>query len=93
VLRRGCDELHRTTAASLWGDLSNIRVLWQAAAIALGLIAAAWISRRSQPDSTATITAFQVRLGGLRRLIFPLTALLLVLARLSLSHFDVSTNC
>jgi len=79
---------------SLWGDLSNIRVLWQAAAIALGLIAAAWISRRSQPRLHGDDNSrFKFGLGGLRRLIFPLTALLLVLlARLSLSHFDVSTN-
>ena len=74
---------------SLWGDLSNIRVLWQAAAIALGLIAAAWISRRSQPRLHGDDNSrFKFGLGGLRRLIFPLTALLLVLlARLFVVAF------
>ena len=67
-----------TLLRDLWGDLHDVRVLWQLAVIAAGLALAWWVGRRiarvSGPDETTHFT-----LGGLQRLQFPLTALVIVL--------------
>jgi small-conductance mechanosensitive channel len=67
-----------TLLVELWDDLHDLRVLWQLAVIAAGVALAWWASRRldarGSPDDTARFTV-----GGLQRLQFPLTALVVVL--------------
>jgi small-conductance mechanosensitive channel len=67
-----------TLLVELWDDLHDLRVLWQLAVIAGGVALAWWASRgldaRGSPDDTARFTV-----GGLQRLQFPLTALIVVL--------------
>ncbi len=67
-----------TLLVELWDDLHDVRVLWQLAVIAGGVALAWWAGRRldaqGAPDDTARFTV-----GGLQRLQFPLTALVLVL--------------
>lgn len=63
----------------LWNDLHDVRVLWQLAVIAISLGVAWWASGRIAarvpgPDETVRFTV-----GGLQRLQFPVTALILVL--------------
>ena len=69
----------------LWGDLQQPAVIWQLAALlvsaALALLTARLV-RRSPP--AADTAAAKVGYGGLRRVAFPITALLLVLAARSL---------
>lgn len=69
-----------TLLLDLWNDLHDVRVLWQLAVIAIATGVAGWAGRRLQarqgsPDETAQ----HFTVGGLRRLQFPLTALILVL--------------
>jgi small-conductance mechanosensitive channel len=75
-----------TLFLDLWADLHDVRVLWQLAVIAAAIGVAWWVGRRlaaaSNPDETQRFT-----LGGLQRLQFPLTALILVLiGRAALQH-------
>ncbi len=63
----------------LAADFQDVRVLWQLAAIALAVGLAWWVDRRARPRIHADEGAWKIGAGGLRRLIFPLTALLLVL--------------
>lgn len=73
---------------SLWRDLHSMHVLWQIAVLGTALAVAWWAGRLIHPrladqDQTLTFTA-----GGLQRLQFPLTALLVVLAgRAVLQHW------
>ncbi len=63
----------------LWTDLHDVRVLWQLAVIGAGLAAAAWIGRVMRPRFATTDETLKFGLGGLQRLQFPLTALIVVL--------------
>ena len=67
-----------TLLVELWNDLHDVRVLWQLAVIAAGFGLAWWASRRmgaqGSPEDTARFT-----IGGLQRLQFPVTALIVVL--------------
>jgi small-conductance mechanosensitive channel len=75
---------------SLWRDLQDESILWQVAAIALSLVLAAWVSyalrsRLRGGDGSR----LEIGLGGLRRLVFPLATLALVLSgRWALAHFQ-----
>src|SRR5512134_1572504 len=60
-------------------DFHDVRVLWQLAAIGLSVALAWWVDRQARPRIHAEEGAWKIGAGGLRRLIFPLTALLLVL--------------
>ena len=77
-----------TLLLDLWADLHDVRVLWQLAVIGLSL-AVAWavgrqMKARVSPDDSGHFT-----LGGLQRLQFPLTALVLVLiGRVALKHWQ-----
>jgi len=75
---------------SLWEDLHNVRVLWQAGAIALSVVAAIGLSYLLLPRMrTADPSRWEIGLGGLRRLMFPLIALvLLLIARSVLAHYQ-----
>ena len=65
---------------ALWKDLQDVRVLWQVGVIALSVLIARFVSHRIQPRlHSAGATKWEIGLGGLRRAVFPLTALALVL--------------
>ena len=73
----------------LWGDLQQAGVLWQvgvlACCLALGGLAGHLVRNRQVADGTV---AWQIGQRGLKRLAFPLTALVLVLlARPVLAHW------
>ncbi len=63
----------------LWDDLQEVRVLWQLAVLAASLAVAAWGNRLIRPRLTTTDQTLRFTLGGLQRLQFPLTALIVVL--------------
>jgi small-conductance mechanosensitive channel len=75
--------------ADLWSDLHEPAILWQAGALALCLLAAWWLARLLQwraPDSSAE--ALKHGAAAFRRLIFPLLAMLLLIAgRAVLGHW------
>jgi len=73
---------------ALWKDLHDVRVLWQIGVIAASLLVAALVSHQLRPRlHAATESKWEIGLGGLRRMVFPLTALLLVLiGRWALSY-------
>ena len=75
---------------SLWNDLQDERILWQVAALVLSLCIAGWISYVLRPRfGSGDGSKLDIGLGGLRRLVFPLAALVLVLAsRWALAHFQ-----
>jgi small-conductance mechanosensitive channel len=64
---------------ALWEDLHDIDVLWQIAIIAVALIAAWWVSRLIDPRLARADGELEITLGGLQRLLFPLTGLVMVL--------------
>ncbi len=85
-----------TLLRDVWGDLQQPDVLWQLAALAICLLAAVLVSRlvrQRQPAEGATWRL--VGQGGLRRVAFPLTALVLVLVARALlrqwQHVNVLT--
>ena len=65
----------------LWGDLKQPDLLWQVAAFAVCLLVAWGVSRllRVNPSEEHS-TAMRVGAGGLNRIVFPLLAVLLLLA-------------
>jgi len=76
--------------AGLWSDLREPAILWQAGAVALCLLAAWWLGRllqwRAPEDST---DALKHGAAAFRRVIFPLLAMLLLLAgRAALGHWQ-----
>jgi small-conductance mechanosensitive channel len=79
---------------SLWKDLHDERILWQIGAILVSLVVAAWISYAVRPRLRGAAGGkFEIGLGGLRRLVFPLAALMLVLpARWALVHFQPNVS-
>ena len=65
---------------TLWKDLRDERILWQVATLVLSLAIAHWISYLLRPRLRAgSGSKLAIGLGGLRRLVFPLAALTLVL--------------
>lgn len=64
----------------LAGDFQDVRILWQIAAIALAVVIAWWVNRRLQPRLAGREGPWKLGAGGLRRVIFPFSALLVVLA-------------
>ncbi len=65
---------------ALWKDLQDVHVLWQIGVIAASLLLAAAVSHQLRPRlRTAAESRWEIGLGGLRRLVFPLTALLVIL--------------
>ncbi|HEY8067627.1 MAG TPA: mechanosensitive ion channel domain-containing protein [Burkholderiales bacterium] len=67
--------------ADLWSDLHAPAILWQAGTLVLCLFAAWWLARLLQwraPDDSAQ--AFKRGAAAIRRLIFPLLAMLLLIA-------------
>jgi small-conductance mechanosensitive channel len=85
-----------TLLQDFWGDLQRPDILWQMGALAICLLAAILVSRlvrQRQPAEGATWRL--VGQGGLRRVAFPLTALVLVLVARALlrqwQHVNVLT--
>jgi small-conductance mechanosensitive channel len=60
-------------------DLHDIDVLWQIAIIVAALITAWWVSRLIDPRLARADGELEITLGGLQRLLFPLTGLVMVL--------------
>lgn len=79
--------------AGLWSDLREPAILWQAGALALCLLAAWWLGRLLQWRAPETSTeALKRSAAAFRRVVFPLLAmLLLVAARAALGNWH-STN-
>src|SRR5262245_39670252 len=79
--------------ADLWGDLQKPAILWQAGTVAVCVLLAWWLSRLLQwraPDDSAQ--AVKRGAAAYRRVIFPLLAMLLLVAgRAVLGHWH-STN-
>ena len=72
----------------LWADLREPGILWQVAVLAV-CIGGAWaLARASRLDRVETSGAWGLGVGGLKRILFPLLALVLVLiARPILAHW------
>ena len=79
---------------SLWKDLRDERILWQVATIVASLAVAAWLSYLLRPRLRAGDgSRLEFGLSGLRRLVFPLVALALVLiGRTALAHYQTSVS-
>jgi small-conductance mechanosensitive channel len=63
-----------------WADLHDPGIVWQIAVLAACLVAAWAIARASRLDQIETSGAWKLGVGGVKRILFPLLALLLVLA-------------
>lgn len=85
------NEIHNL-ATELASDLQEITILWQVAALALCLLAAWWLARLAAVRMAGKITpegTMKIGYGSVRRLIFPISALVLVVAtRWILGHFQ-----
>ena len=79
--------------ADLWADLKEPAILWQAGTLALCLLAAWWLGRLLQwraPESSTE--ALKRGAAAFRRVVFPLVAMLLLVAgRAALGHWH-NTN-
>jgi len=72
---------------TLWNDLHEVHILWQAGVLALSLGLAGWISQML-PAWKGLLPQWQVGVGTLKRIRFPVIALLLVLiGRAILRHY------
>jgi small-conductance mechanosensitive channel len=72
---------------TLWNDLHEVHILWQAGVLALSLGLAGWISQML-PAWKGLLPQWQVGVGTLKRIRFPVIALLLVLiGRTILRHY------
>ena len=78
----------------LWKDLQDERILSQVAILVASLALAHWLSFLIRPRLRAGgDSRFEVGLGALRRLTFPLAALALVLmGRWALTHFQTNVS-
>jgi len=78
--------------ADLWSDLRQPAILWQAGVLALCLLAAWWLSRLLQwrvPDDSRE--SLKRGAAAFRRVVFPLLALLLLVAgRAALGHWHTT---
>jgi small-conductance mechanosensitive channel len=74
---------------SLWKDLHDVRVLWQVGVAVASVAVALGVSHLLGPRMHAATSPWEIGLGGLRRLVLPLTALALVVCgRWALAHFQ-----
>ena len=72
----------------LWKDLHDVKVLWQLAVLGASLAVAWWAGRLLEPRLGGAEDTGRFAVGGVRRLQFPLTALVLVLVgRAVLQHW------
>ena len=78
----------------LWKDLRDERILWQVATIVASVVVAGWLSYLLRPRLRAGDgSRLEFGLGGLRRLVFPLAAVALVLSgRWVLAHYQTSLS-
>lgn len=79
-------------------DLRNVNVVWQVGVLAVSLAVAWWVARRvharllSAPSADPSAT-LKISVGGLNRVIFPLSALLcVILGRFVLHRFQHEVN-
>ena len=79
---------------SLWGDLQDERFLWQVGTIVISLSLAGWFSYLVRPRLRAVGGSnLDFGLGSLRRLVLPVSALVLVLAgRWVLGRFQANVS-
>ena len=79
---------------ALWTDLQDQSILWQVATITVSVALAAWFAFLVRPRLRgAGGTRLEFGLGSLRRLVLPLSALVLVLAgRWVLLHFQPNVS-
>ena len=79
----------RMLLLDLWGDLQDPAVLWQVAIVSTGLLAAWWIAGRLRWHTPqGSPLALKHGAAALRRVLFPLVAmLLLVAAKAGASHW------
>ena len=72
----------------VWNELHDLRVLWQLAVLGAALAIAWWANRLLEPRLESGDTQHQFTIGGLQRLQFPVTALVVVLiGRAILKHW------
>ena len=72
----------------LWADLRQPEILWQVGALVIALIVARQISHAIRLPRVESSGVWKFGVGGLKRILFPLIALLLVLvARAVLRHW------
>lgn len=76
----------------LWADLHDVRVLWQIAVLGAGFALAWWISRLVKPRLDTADDKLKFMFGGLQRLQFPLTALVVVLIGRAVLKYWHSVN-
>jgi small-conductance mechanosensitive channel len=79
--------------SALWDDLHDIDVVWQIgvllACLGLAWLAAQLLRRRQEHSAPAATRAAKIGQGGLKRIVFPLSAAMLVLAaRPVLAHWQ-----
>jgi len=79
---------------SLWSDLQDQRILWQIATVIVSLSLAAWFAYLVRPRLRGVGgTRLEFGLGSLRRVVLPLSALVLVLTgRWALLHFQPNAS-
>lgn len=79
----------------LWGDLQNVNILWQVGPL-IACIAVGWLLSRRYDQRVLghvpTDTTHARGIGGMRRLLFPLSTLVLVLITKSLLRHWESTH-
>jgi small-conductance mechanosensitive channel len=76
----------------LWEDLHDVRVLWQLAVLGVGFTLAWWVNRLVEPRFETADNKLKFAVGGLRRLQFPLTALVVVLVGRAVLKYWHSVN-
>src|SRR4249920_92517 len=82
----------------LLADLHNVNVVWQVVVLAVSLAVAWWVARlvharlMSVPSAEPS-ASLKIGVGGLNRVIFPLSALLcVILGRFVLQRFQHEVN-
>ncbi|HEX9180550.1 MAG TPA: hypothetical protein VF859_09160, partial [Burkholderiales bacterium] len=78
----------QTFLHDLSSDFQDVRILWQFATLALAIGIAWWLDRRLRPRLKGSEGAWKLGAGGVRRVIFPASALVVVSAlRFALKGF------
>jgi len=79
----------------LWGDLQNVKILWQVGVLAACILVGWLLSRRYDRRVLAhvpTDTTQALGIGSMQRLLFPLSALVLVMIAKTVLHHWQSTH-